>query len=519
MTAGIASKRSSEYSLAEFQLLSELIHSHSLSTPNKAALILDDKSINYAEFDTLLDRIAASFQHYGVKPGDVISICGYNSIEYACVFIGALRVGVVTAPIAPSVTSEQFNSMLEDSGAKFLFVDDAAEKLLAKLQPNLEYICLSSGISGTSLEHWMVPEGAVPSPVKIGPDAPFNIIYSSGTTGTPKGILQSHRMRWAHMVRATAYGFEPSSRTLSSTPLYSNTTLVLFFPTIAFGGTVTLMKKFDAKKYLEIAAKQKITHTMLVPIQYQRIMAVDNFCNYDLSAFRMKLCTSAPFHADLKEDVLKRWPGGLIEIYGMTEGGGSCILYAHNHPDKLHTVGKPAEGHEIRLLTNDEQEAAPGQAGEILGHSPSMMTGYYGQAEKTKEIEWIAPDNKRFFRSGDIGMFDEDGFLSIIDRKKDMIISGGFNIYSSDLEEILRQQEEIIEAAVIGVPSDKWGETPVAYVKIYSNFKGSEQDILSRVNEKLGSVQRISDLRFISELPRSSIGKVLKKDLISEYCN
>jgi len=248
-------------------------------------------------------------------------------------------------------------------------------------------------------------------------------------------------------------------------------------------------------------------------------MAVNNFGLYDLSAFKMKLCTSAPFHADLKKDVLTRWPGGLIEIYGMTEGGGACILYAHEHPDKLHTVGKPAEGHEIRLLTNDDQEAASGQAGEILGHSPSMMTGYYGQPEKTKEIVWIAPDKKRFFRSGDIGVFDEDGFLSIIDRKKDMIISGGFNIYSSDLEEMLRQQEGVTEAAVIAAPSDKWGETPVAYVAVNSIFKGSEQDLLNRVNEKLGSVQRISDLRFISELPRSSIGKVLKKDLLSEYGN
>jgi len=515
----MATTKSSEYSLAEFQLLSDLIRSHGVSTPSKAALVLDDKTISYSQLDTILDRVAASFQQYELKLGDVISICGYNSIEYACVFLGALRAGVVTAPIAPSVTSEQFNSMLSDSGAKFLFVDDAAEKLLTELQPGVECIYLKSDKSGSSLEDWMAPVGASPSFVEIGPDSPFNIIYSSGTTGTPKGILQSHGMRWAHTVRGAAYQFDSSSQTLSSTPLYSNTTLVLFFPTIAFGGTVTLMKKFDAKKYLEIATKQKITHTMLVPIQYQRIMAVNNFSSYDLSAFKMKLCTSAPFHPDLKKDVLKRWPGGLIEIYGMTEGGGSCILYAHNHPDKLHTVGKPAEGHEIRLLTNDEQQAAPGQAGEILGHSPSMMTGYYGQPEKTKEIVWTAPDKKRFFRSGDIGVFDEDGFLSIIDRKKDMIISGGFNIYSSDLEEILRQQKGVMEAAVVGVPSDKWGETPVAYVAVSSNFKGCEQDLLSRVNEKLGSVQRISDLRFVSELPRSSIGKVLKKDLIREHCN
>jgi len=507
-----------EYSLGEFQLLSDLIRSHSLSMPGKAALIVDDRVVNYSELDTILDRLAASFQRDGMKPGEVISICGYNSIEYACLFLAALRVGIVTAPIAPSVTPKQFTSMLSDSGARFLFADDAAEKLLTTLPLSVECISLNPCIPGRSLEDWMAPEGATPNSVTISPDAPFNIIYSSGTTGTPKGISQSHRMRWAHIVRGAVYEFDSSSRTLSSTPLYSNTTLVLFFPTMAFGGTVTLMKKFNAEKYLEIAASQKITHTMLVPIQYQRIMAVNNFSSYDLSAFRMKLCTSAPFHASLKQDVLNRWPGGLIEIYGMTEGGGACVLYAHGHPDKLHTVGKPAEGHEVRLLLEDDQEAASGQPGEVVGHSPSMMIGYHGQAEKTKEIEWLSPDGKRFFRSGDIGVFDSEGFLSLVDRKKDMIISGGFNIYPSDLEEILRQQEAVIGVAVIGVPSVKWGETPVAYVEKHSNFKGTEQDILNMANEKLGSVQRISDLRFISELPRSSIGKVLKRDLIKKYC-
>jgi acyl-CoA synthetase (AMP-forming)/AMP-acid ligase II len=248
-------------------------------------------------------------------------------------------------------------------------------------------------------------------------------------------------------------------------------------------------------------------------------MAVDNFDSFDLAAFKMKLSTSAPFHIGLKRDVLERWPGGLIEIYGMTEGGGACVLYAHIHPDKLHTVGQPAEGHEIRLLSEDDEEAALGQSGEIVGHSLSMMTGYYGQPDKTKEIEWISPEGKRFFRSGDIGTIDEDGFISIVDRKKDMIISGGFNIYPSDLEETLRRHEAIVEAAVIGIHSERWGETPVAYVEMKLDFCGSTQDILDWANDQVGSVQRISDLRFINELPRSGIGKVLKKDLINDYCN
>ena len=150
-------------------------------------------------------------------------------------------------------------------------------------------------------------------------------------------------MRWAHVMRGAKYGYGPDTVTLLSTPLYSNTTLVVFFPTLAFGGAVLLMPKFDAAGYLKLAQANRVTHTMLVPVQYQRLMARPDFDAHDLSSFRMKFSTSAPFNAALKADVLKRWPGGLVEFYGLTEGGGTFILEAHNFPDKLHTVGRPAE--------------------------------------------------------------------------------------------------------------------------------------------------------------------------------
>ena len=199
------------------------------------------------------------------------------------------------------------------------------------------------------------------------------------------------------------------------------------------------MPKFDALAYLQIAARERATHTMLVPVQYQRLMARPEFDSFDLGSFRMKFCTSAPFHAELKADVLKRWPGGLTEYYGMTEGGGTCILQAHLHPTKLHTVGQPAEGHDIRLIDENGREVAKGEAGEVVGRSGAMMTGYHKQPAKTAEAEWFDPQGNRFIRTGDVGRFDADGFMVLFDRRKDMVISGGFNIYPSDLEAILRQ--------------------------------------------------------------------------------
>jgi acyl-CoA synthetase (AMP-forming)/AMP-acid ligase II len=201
----------------------------------------------------------------------------------------------------------------------------------------------------------------------------------------------------------------------------------------------------------------------------------------------------------------------------MTEGGGTCILEAREHPDKLHTVGRPAPGHDIRLIDDAGREAAPGEAGEIVGHSSAAMLGYHNQPAKTKEAEWLDASGRRFIRTGDIGRFDAEGFLVLLDRKKDMIISGGFNVYPSDLEAVLKQHAQVAEAAVVGVPSATWGETPVACVVLKSDSPIGEDALLQWANERLGKMQRLAAVHFVDALPRSPIGKVLKRELRDRY--
>ncbi|HEY8049129.1 MAG TPA: class I adenylate-forming enzyme family protein, partial [Ramlibacter sp.] len=399
-------------------------------------------------------------------------------------------------------------TMVADSGARHFFVDAT----VPPFETGARRIFMDAS-SSPSLEAWLLPHGATPKAVDVQPDWPFNIIYSSGTTGTPKGIVQPHGMRWMHVARAQGYGYGPDSVTLLATSLCSNTTLVCAFPTIAQGGCIVLGRpKFDARAYLELAERQRVTHTMLVPVQYQRIMALPEFDGFDLEAFVMKFCTSAPFHADLKADILQRWPGGLVEFYGMTEGGGTCILEAHAYRDKLHTVGKPAEGHDIRVIDEDGKQLPPHSIGEIVGRSAAMMIAYNNQPEKTREAEWHDADGHRFIRTGDVGRFDEDGFLTLMDRRKDMVISGGFNVYPSDIEAILRTHEFVVDAAVVGVASREWGETPVAFVVVREGAP-SEEQLREWVNTQVGKTQRLSGIRYVDELPRSEIGKVLKRQL------
>ena len=256
---------------------------------------------------------------------------------------------------------------------------------------------------------------------------------------------------------------------------------------------------------------------MLVPVQYARIMAVPDFDRYDLSAFRLKTCTSAPFSAALKADIVARWPGLLVEYYGMTEGGGTCLLVANQFPDKLHTVGRPVEGHDIRLIDDDGNEVPQGETGEVVGRSPAMMTGYFGRSEATSAAEWFDGNGNRYIRHGDVGRFDADGFLTLLDRKKDVIISGGFNVYPSDIEAVLAEHPDVADGTVIGVESEAWGETPVGFYVPRGGASDSASDILGWVNDRVGKTQRLSALEAIEELPRSAIGKVLKRELRDAY--
>ena len=499
--------------------------------PEQLALVESGRSLTYAELGQRVDRVAASLQRDGLLPGESVALCANSTLDYVVAMLGVLRCGAVVVPLPNSATVQVLAGLLVDCDARLLFADSAmaaafaaefaaertATSAAAEPRQGVTVVTLDDSLAGVPMSSWLAPVGTSCGAVTLRPDDSFNIIYSSGTTGTPKGIVHPQGLRTAQVARSANLGYGADSVTLLATPLYSNITLTGLYPTLALGGTVVLMPKFDATEYLRLAQRWRATQTVLVSVQYQRILAQPEFDACDLSAFQTKIAVGAPCSAGLKAEIVRRWPGGMVDLYGLTEGGGTCMLLAHQHPDKLHTVGQPVAGHEVRIIDDGGRELPAGQVGEIVGHSPIMMSGYHKLPEPTLAAEWRDATGKRFIRTGDVGRFDDEGFLTLLDRKKDMIISGGFNIYPSDIETVLMQHADVAEGSVVGVPSERWGETPVAFVVLRAGARRDAPAVMAWVNQRVGKTQRIAAVEFVASLPRGPVGKVLKRELRERY--
>jgi long-chain acyl-CoA synthetase len=484
----------------DFGRLDQLVAAHASEHPDLPAAALGDRVLTYAELDILTDRLAAALQRDGLDKGAAIAICAGASLEYIALFLAASRIGVMVAPLSNWLAFDDKVALLQDTGAQRLFTEN----------PLLAEAAGGRAVMFSELDSWMAPPGARPKPVQVLPEDAHCLMYSSGSTGAPKGVIQTYQHRWRLLTVTVATHRETY---LVSTPLSSSVTTFAWAKPMAVGGTAVLMGKFDALEFLKLAERWRITNAVLAPVQAQRILAHPEFDRFDLSSFRSKVILAAPSTPELKAEMLRRWPGGLTEIYAMSEGGVASYLDAAAHPDKLHTVGKPQAGVTLKVIDDEGAELEPGSVGELVGRSRTMMQGYHNRPEATDRAFWRDSEGKPYVKSGDIGRIDPDGFVELLGRKKDVIISGGQNIYPRDLEAALERHPAVQGVAVVGRKSKRWGEEPVAFVSLNPGWVVAAQELYDWVRQRLGKHQRPAEVIILEELPMSPAGKVLKAEL------
>jgi acyl-CoA synthetase (AMP-forming)/AMP-acid ligase II len=505
--------------------LPDLVALHGKWRGARTALVEGERRLTWALFEQQTARAANGLRVLGLKSGDRVAVLMDNSLEMVVLLFGILRFGAVAVPLNVAIADDAVARMIEDAGARALFASrrhcPRIDELRARSQAVDRAVRVAEGHTGPgwiSFTEWLSAQPHEWLGV-VAPEQECNIIYSSGTTGSPKGIVHTHgtRMHWA-VDLALALRYRGDCVTLCSLGLFSNITWVAMLCTVLVGGTMVVMPSFDAAAAVELMAKERVSHGTFVPLQLEKLLAVPDIERHDLSSLDAFMCCGSPLATDIKREFPRRFHCRLIELYGLTEG--LCtVLAPEDFERNPKSVGKPFLGTDLRIIGEDDREVPQGETGEIVGLSPLLMSGYHDNDAASAEATWTDSWQRRWLRTGDLGRLDADGFLYIVDRKKDMILSGAQNIYPADIEEVMRAHPDVADVAVIGVRSRQWGETPVAVVVPGPTAELDAQALIEWTNARVGKQQRIRAVLCRASLPRNANGKVLKRELRQELAD
>lgn len=480
-------------------------------TPNKIALREGARELSYRNLVERIDRVANGVRHdLGLKPGDNVMLLAPNCLEYVEIVAGFAEAGVAVATINPRQTAREIAAIAEDCGARTILAHPAVEELVrdADLAAPERIIIL-----GDAYEDWLA--GAKPEAVDAAADErdSFAISYTSGTTGKAKGIVLSHRSRvMTFLAMASEYGcYGPEDSYLGVSPFFHGGGFAFAMGSVFLGGFCEIMPAFNPEEIMRRLNEGPFTGTFMVPTHYHAILALEDsvlkrYRDHHLTSL---ISNAAALPQATKEKIVAQFGEGFLhETYGSTEAGIVTNLRPPDQLRKIQCVGLPFPCTRIRLLDGEDREVAPGEVGELYSNSPYLFNGYWDKPEETHAIMrdgWVS--------AGDMARRDEDGYIFLVDRKKDMIISGGVNIYPREIEEVLIRHASIAEVAVVGVADDYWGERVKAFVVAAGADAPAADDIIAFGKESLASHKVPKEIAFIDTLPRNPAGKILKRML------
>ncbi len=503
-------------------LLPEVLALNGRWMGDKPAVIFQDRELSWRDLTQQLNQVANGLRADGLATGDRVVVLMDNSPEMLIALFGVIVAGGVTVPLNTLVADEGLANMVEDSAAVAVIASAAHAPRLDRFRDRLHgpkhWYGLGVPAPGwTDFDAWRLGQATEDPAVALADTDECNIIYSSGTTGLPKGIVHTHRRRidWFYDL-AIALRYDRASVSLCSIGLFSNISWAALGCTLLTGGTVVIMPAFDPGNWLDTAERHRITHSSMVPVQFERILAAPAFDDARLESIKSLMCCGSPLSADLKTRIMDRLSPQLVELYGLTEGL-ITTLDPEDAKVRLDSVGKPLMGTDLRILDEADRPCPPGTPGEIVGRGRHLMAGYHGRPEANERATWNDEQGRRWLRTGDIGRLDEAGFLYLVDRKKDMIISGGMNLYPADIEAVVLNHPAVEEVAVIAIDSDRWGESPFAVIVSTDGQALDTGELVAWTNERVGKHQRLAGAVQIAELPRNANGKILKRALRDQY--
>ena len=498
--------------------ISNLLERNARKYPFQQAVVSADTRVNYYELDQLVNRFANALSSRGIKNGDKVVLFMPNTLEFIISYFSVLRLGAIIVPVNAKLTGSEVQYILQHSDAKALIVHE----LLFETAGAVDQTDLLLIKTGESQDHWKSFQQMIESGdsgrigCELGEDDEATILYTSGTTGKPKGVLFTYRnILSAAIMMCVEMEMKPESRILHMMPLSHSAPLHLFLVAGTYVGASHIVSPtFTPEALLNLADKEKVTHFFGAPVAYLFTAKMPNIDSYDLSSVRYWVYGGAPLSQAEVSFIQERFKtNSLCCVYGLTEAGPTgTLLMPEEHEHHAGSIGRRAAlGTEFRIADDEGNDTKPGEVGEILLYGEGNMKGYYKDEEKTKEAFQTG-----WLKTGDLAKVDDEGYIWIVDRKKDLIISGGVNIYPKEVEEALTSHPKILEAAVIGVPHPEWGETVKAYITAAEELPDAEQICRSYLTGKLASYKIPKLYQQVTELPRNATGKILKQVLRDE---
>jgi long-chain acyl-CoA synthetase len=506
----------------------EILRRSAAKFPNRTALIFEGRRISYGELNRRVNRVADGLLRMGLQKGDRVAVLLHNGPEFIELYFACAKSGLVFVPVNNLLKAKELVQIFVYIRPRSLvFADDFGE-LVQGILPELPFLEFPVSLQGEHRSQATYPmlleTGADAEPANSIADGDLiSIFLTSGTTGRPKGVMRTHRHDWINMMScALELGIRYDDRALLLFPFY-HVTFVDNMRHFLMANTVALRRegRFDAREVLELLSSEGITICQFVPTMINALLQVDDLAAYDLSRFRLLPYAASPMPVELLKQAMKRFSCQFVQMYGQTETGpATTALRPEDHRlegseaevARLASAGRPIVDYEARIVDQDGRDVEVGEVGELIVRSEAMTSGYWELPEETARTirdGWL--------HTGDYCRFDEEGYVFIVDRKNDMIISGGKNIYPREIEEVLYTHEAVLEAAVIGVPDDYWGEAVKALIVLKPDARATEEEIIALCKKNLASYKKPKSVEFRSQLPKSPTGKLLKRVIREDY--